>query len=502
MDSNIHYRQINPNHNKSSSMTKFWSQKQNVLPEGMPQKLNYQKRYMKYMVDLLNEETFKDRRKKNLYNIFKNENDNVSSSRIEEHLSDNVKKMLKKIGKNVNHIKKSIIDITKMNGLYLEEKAKKTFFRTHQFNKGSLSINNKNNSALDLKKRKTQSNINIRGNNNISSIIENSKKNDKNNENEKKQNKNDRNEKEKENDYTKNFVYVNDNYRRQLNFAFLKYNPEQHLENIKFLVQVDPSVRDDITNIIQEVQNDIEWKCDKKHFAKKYLNLKEKYERIRNIKLLNEKEKEIQRLKDDLKDKKNILPNIRNNNFKKKVGSKIYKQRSLGSIFNKLNYGMKYNKKELSKLNAQKEQTKEEINHMLIASKEIDNFIQDENISNKIDMFKTDYARQMYGYYQSNETNNSKNNLLEKDYFLEQKENIVNKIGNVLSFQMDKNVNEQEKMFKGKIYDEAKKFRKRIVDGKKNALDEFNGYITTYQIKLPKEKNETKDDSNTYQSAL
>ena len=216
MDSNIHYRQINPNHNKSSSMTKFWSQKQNVLPEGMPQKLNYQKRYMKYMVDLLNEETFKDRRKKNLYNIFKNENDNVSSSRIEEHLSDNVKKMLKKIGKNVNHIKRSIIDITKMNGLYLEEKAKKTFFRTHQFNKGSLSINNKNNSALDLKKRKTQSNINIRGNNDITSIIENSEKNDKNNEIEKKQNKNDRNEKEKENDYTKNFVYVNDNYRRQL----------------------------------------------------------------------------------------------------------------------------------------------------------------------------------------------------------------------------------------------------------------------------------------------
>ena len=37
---------------------------------------------------------------------------------------------------------------------------------------------------------------------------------------------------------------------------------------------------------------------------------------------------------------------------------------------------MKYNKKELSKLNAQKEQTKEEMNHMLIASKEIDNFIQ------------------------------------------------------------------------------------------------------------------------------
>ena len=136
---------------------------------------------------------------------------------------------------------------------------------------------------------------------------------------------------------------------------------------------------------------------------------------------------------------------------------------------------------------------------MLIASKEIDDFIQDENINNKIDMFKTDYARKMYGYYQPNE---SKNNLLEKDYFLEQKENIVNKIGNVFSFKMDKTTNDQEKMFKGKIYDEAKKFRKRIVDGKKNALDEFNGYITTYQIKLPEEKSETKNGLNTNQTSL
>jgi hypothetical protein len=313
------------------------------------------------------------------------------------------------------------------------------------------------------------------------------------------------NKDKKEDDYTKNFVYVNDNYRRQLNFAFLKYNADQHLENIKFLVQADPSIRDDINNIIQEVQNDIEWKCDKKHFAKKYLNLKERYERIRNIRLLNEKEKENQKEKkgeiENLKE--NLLPKIKNNkNLKNKTNTKTFRQKSLGNIYHKLNYGIKFNKKELNKLNAQKEQTKEEINHMLIASKEIDNFIQDENINNKIDMFKTDYARQMYGFYQQNDSNNSKNNILEKDYFLEQKENIVDKIGNVFSFKMDKTVNEQEKMFKGKIYDEAKKFRKRIVDGKKNALDEFNGYITTYQIKLPEEKNETNNGLNTNQTSL
>jgi hypothetical protein len=341
--------------------------------------------------------------------------------------------------------------------------------------------------------RKTQSDLNIRGNKNY--LNNNEENNNKdNNSNKDINNKNE----QKKDDYTKNFVYVNDNYRRQLNFAFLKYNADQHLENIKFLVQADPSIREDVNNIIQEVQNDIEWKCDKKHFAKKYFNIKERYDRLRNIRLLNEKEKENQVEIAKLKD--NLLPKIKDNkNLKNKTNTKTFRQKSIGNIYHKLNYGLKYNKKELNKLNAQKEQTEEEINHMLIASKEIDDFIQDENINNKIDMFKTDYARQMYGYYQPNE---SKNNLLEKDYFLEQKENIVNKIGNVFSFKMDKTTNDQEKMFKGKIYDEAKKFRKRIVDGKKNALDEFNGYITTYQIKLPEEKNETKNAMNTNQTSL
>ena len=498
MYSNTHNR----NNNKNSPMSKFWSQKQNIYAEGMPQKMNYQKRYMKHMVDLLNEDYHKDRRKKKLFNIYKSQNGNTTSSGVEEHLSDNVKKILKKIGKNVNHIKQSILDITKMNGLYLEEAAKKTFFKKSQRNSSFLK-DNKNNSALDfnfrkresLKKldfRKSQSDINIRGNPNktfTNNRLDNSQTQDK------------------KHDHSQNFVKVNDNYRRQLNFAFLKYNADQHLENIKFLVQADPSLRDDINNIIQEVQNDIEWKCDKKHFAKKYLNLKERYERIRNIRLLNEKEKEKENQKEKKGEienlKENLLPKIKNNkNLKNKITTKTFRQKSLGNIYHKLNYGIKFNKKELNKLNAQKEQTKEEINHMLIASKEIDNFIQDENINNKIDMFKTDYARQMYGFYQQNDSNNSKNNVLEKDYFLEQKENIVNKIGNVFSFKMDKTVNEQEKMFKGKIYDEAKKFRKRIVDGKKNALDEFNGYITTYQIKLPEEKSETKNGLNTNQTSL
>ena len=376
MDSNIHYRQLNPIHGKNSSMSKFWSQKHNVLPEGMPQKLNYQKRYMKHMVDLLHDETHKDRRKKIFYNKLINEDEDVSSSGVKVHLSKNVQKMLKKISKNVDHIKNSIIDITKMNGLYLEDRAKKTFFRTHQVNNGSLNFNNKNNSELDIKRmkaikkmnfRKTQSDLNIRGNKNY--LNNNEENNNKDNNSNKDNNQKD----QKKDDYTKNFVYVNDNYRRQLNFAFLKYNADQHLENIKFLVQADPDIREDINNIVQEVQNDIEWKCDKKHFAKKYFNIKERYDRLRNIRLLNEKEKdnqvEIAKLKD------NLLPKIKDNkNLKYKTNTKTFRQKSIGNIYHKLNYGLKYNKKELNKLNAQKEQTEEEIKKDIEKIKDFEKF--------------------------------------------------------------------------------------------------------------------------------
>ena len=48
---------------------------------------------------------------------------------VEEYLSPKLKKMLQKIWKNINYIKEPIMDITKMNGLYLEDKAKKTFLK-------------------------------------------------------------------------------------------------------------------------------------------------------------------------------------------------------------------------------------------------------------------------------------------------------------------------------------------------------------------------------------
>ena len=491
MDTNFRYRMNNSSKQNNTKTDTFWSQKQNTIPEGMPSKINYQKREVKNMVDILNEDYKAIRRKKkDQLNSLKYDTKNATSSRVIENISPYVKKMLKKIGKNVNYIKKSITDITKMNGLYLEEKAKKTFFKENNDENGKNipKLNNirKNNSELNI--------MNIKGNKtfnqNLNYNIIPEKKDD---------------------DYAKNFVYVNDNYRKQLNYAFLKYNPEHHLEHMKIMMPVDSNIRDDIEKIIQEVDEDIKWKCDKHHFKKKYENLKSKY--LKN----NIRSSSVNQLNQNFNNINNKLPKIEKLKQKKqKIIKKNFKPKSYNKLIYQIKHGIKYNQKEINKLNIQREQNKEELNHMLIASKEIDKFIEDKNIDDKIEMFKTDYAKQMYGYYDQ-ETNNYKTgNFIKKDYFIEEKNNIVNKIGNVYSFQLDKNVNEKENKYKGNIYNEAKKFRKRIIDGKKNAVDEFNGYITTYQINLRnnlnlkgnnQNNNENEDNNNinkenTFRSSL
>ena len=420
---------------------KFWVQRQNILPEGMPQIINFQKRVMKDSIDLLNGELNRNKNREKIKKAKYNEFQRSSSSKILDDVSPYAKTMLLKMGKHFKRMKQSITDITKMNGLYLEDKAKKTFQNSKRSNK---QLKMRSNSTENLSGNKTF-------NNNFNFI-------------------NDNKGTSKKDDYVKNFVYVNDNYRKQLNFAFLKYNPISHLDNIKILVQADPSIRKDISKISQEVEEDIKWKCDKYHFLKKYLNLLAKNERSRSVQRMQESQKQNQN--------KNILPNINN---KSRINKTLKTQKSISTIYKQVNLFDKLNKKEIQKLNIQKEQAQEEIKHMLVASKEINNLIENDNINDKIDMFKTDYAKVMY--YPNH--NSEKETLLEKDYFVDEKNKIVEKIGTVYSFKMNKTVNEKEKLFKGKINNENDKFRKKIVDGKRNTMEEFNSYIINNQVKLP-----------------
>ena len=142
-----------------------------------------------------------------------------------------------------------------------------------------------------------------------------------------------------------------------------------------------------------------------------------------------------------------------------------------------LNFFDKIRNRENQKNNVHKEQKIEEMNHMLRATNEIDNLLRNENINNKIDLYRTDYANKMYY--------TNRNVKLNKDYFLDDKKKVINKIGDLFCFQIARNAIEREKKLKGKVKNENDQLNKKIIDGKRNTMEEFNTYISNNQIKLP-----------------
>ena len=215
-------------------MNKIWIQQQNILPEGMLEKMLHQKRIMKNSVELLNEEEKTDKNKEKIFNLKNKEYKRSLSSNIVDGVSPYAKTILLKIGKHIKRMKKSISDITKMNGLYLEQNARNTFqLENKQKNEDTPKLNFKNIHLDSILKNDTNNRTYLNNNTNLKNYLSDDD-DDKSEERHKKE------------DYVKNFMYVNDNYRKQLNFAFLKYNPISHLENLKILIQADPSIRKDI----------------------------------------------------------------------------------------------------------------------------------------------------------------------------------------------------------------------------------------------------------------
>ena len=124
------------------------------------------------------------------------------------------------------------------------------------------------------------------------------------------------------------------------------------------------------------------------------------------------------------------------------------------------------------------------MNQMLNATSQINNLIKDENINNKINLYKTDYAQKMY--YTNRDNSKINKSLINKDYFLEDKKKVVDEIGNAYCFQISRNAKEKEKQLKGKIINENNKIYKKMADGKKSVINEIYTYIENNQIKTGK----------------
>ena len=78
----------------------------------------------------------------------------------------------------------------------------------------------------------------------------------------------------------KNFAYISNMYRKQLKSAFFKFNPLNHLENLKILQKVDPLVKKDYDDLKKSIELEISEITDKHKFRKKFQKIKKSINKI------------------------------------------------------------------------------------------------------------------------------------------------------------------------------------------------------------------------------
>ena len=274
------------------------------------------------------------------------------------------------------------------------------------------------------------------------------------------------NNNEIENKNLNNFLYANSNYRKQLNFAFLNYNPKSHLRNLKLLIQTEPLIKKDVLIINKEIDEDIKWRCDKHHFKKKYEILKKKFQRYNSVQTAP---------KLQLLNKKKSMPDFNIKDIAKamKIFTPIYSEKRIFNIYNNIK------KNEDSKIVIQKDKKIEELKYMIKASSGINELIKEDNINKKIDLFRTNYDINAFnGYFGLN----NDINLLKKDYFDEEKKNVINKLGNIYEFKISNILKDKEKerKYNRKIISDNNALNLKILEDKNDAINELDDKIKNF----------------------
>ena len=315
-----------------------------------------------------------------------------------------------------------------------------------------------------------------------------------------------------------------------MNKAFNKFNPLMYLNNLKILLQISPSIREDIKKTKNEVEEDIKKICDKERYSKRFKEYLSKRSKSRSVAFENYNPK-IYKSNDDLKrknnliintnininanksnnnDKANLMQNLINNkkvtikdeNTGENVGKptfsflpKISRDKILGSPKElKVGYGLfeKLKRKESQKILTVREQKVEEAKKIYKISNEIDGLIGKENIDEKVNQYMEDYRLQKYlNQFKDNEIDTS---IKGKDYYREQKDKINAMLGLLYTDKIQKKTLEKEKEYNRRLKrDKYDYFLKIDCELKKN-LQEFDEDLRSKKIDL--DINESEEDES------
>lgn len=378
-----------------------------------------------------------------LFNKFQKKELHSSKSTVDiTYISDKAKKLRKKINFQVNKVKKSHEDLTAINGLYLDN-------NIFPENKSIIKSQEKDNYEEGIRKK------NLRN----------------------------------------YFELISNNYHNKLNLAFLKYNPLIHSNNLKKLLQVSSELRDDVSKTKQEIDGDISAMQDKHKYSKLYQKIKTtKHYRNKSIELLtpnSNKNKDIKLLSPKTTkiseqgilnnlnklENKTILPRLSEfKNFKLKRESKI----NMGVIKN-------IKRKESKKFLDVVDQQFDDMNRLHSISKEIEKYIDDENISKKIDDNVKDFKEFKYlESFKDNNDDKTKSIFKPKDYYYLQKRKINGMFGDLYIKNLKARAQEDERNLVNKLRINRNDYFKNIHSDMKLSLNEFDKNMDDNELKLEK----------------
>ena len=484
--------ELKQNEENSSKIHKFeerqynnmriWKQKQNILSDGIMPKISYNKKVVKEALNNIIGEENEDINKINVNNI-KNKNELKASTSTKnlDQVSPYAKKILKKINKHIKKIKDSSEDITAMNALYLDNR----IFPEKQTNNNSLSKSDHINfSKTPNNKKISFSQDNILNDNYSAAVIKKDKRN--------------------------NFLYVNSNYRKQLNRAFMKFNPMIYLNNLKILLQISPSIREDIKKTKNEIEEDIKTICDKHRYSKKLNAYLAKNSRSRSVDI-DVPNPNIYKSNDNIKRKNNLsintninanantnILNINRNAMSTKDENsseiikptfsflpKITREKILGSPKElKVGFGLfeKLKRKESQKILSVREQKIEEAKKIYKITNEIDNLIEKKNIEQKVNKYIDDYKLQKYiNQFKDNESEIS---IKGKDYYKQEKSKINDMLGELYIDKLQKKSSEKERYYNNRLRRDKNDYFFKIDNELKKSLNEFDNNLLSNQINL------------------
>ena len=215
---------------------RVWTQTTNLKGQDIVYKANQKQRTIKHNANVLNGEDLHPQHKHHRRNKQKLAVNLIPS---DIQVSDKCRTILNDVYQKINFMKEGTQQVAEFNSMFLKNQ-NDTYLKTQLL----PTLNNNNVEHVSPPSSATQTKINAKRK-------------------------------------LTNFIYINDNYRRQLNKAFNTFNPFKHLVTLNTLKKDNNELKHNLNELNTQIDSDIKALTSKDFYRKKYQRIKNMFNRER-----------------------------------------------------------------------------------------------------------------------------------------------------------------------------------------------------------------------------